>query len=158
MIDLLEKIFGKNAEPHRKDHPKASDHDILVATGALLLEMAHMDGRFSEAEQDSILSILKKEHGLEAQAATALLEACRQARKGNVDLWPFTNLINQNYSREEKRRVIETVWKVAYADGKLDMHEDYFMHKLSNLLRLTHKELIESKLKVLHASCGKDSA
>jgi uncharacterized tellurite resistance protein B-like protein len=35
-----------------------------------------------------------------------------------------------------------------YADGKLDKHEDYLVHKLANLLRLTHKQLIEAKLKV----------
>ncbi|MBW2109303.1 MAG: TerB family tellurite resistance protein [Deltaproteobacteria bacterium] len=156
MIDLLKKIFGKKAEDG-KNHTRASEHDIQVATGALLLEMAHMDGEFSDAEQESILSILRRDHGLDAQTAAALLEASREARKNNVDLWPLTNLINQNYSREEKRRVIETVWKVAYADGKLDMHEDYLMHKLANLLRLTHKELIDAKLKVLHSSTGKES-
>ena len=48
---------------------------------------------------------------------------------------------------EEKLRLIETIWKIAYTDGKLDKHEDYLVHKLAKLLRLTHKQLIEAKIK-----------
>ena len=36
---------------------------------------------------------------------------------------------------------------VVHIDGKLESHEDHFAHKLANLLRLTHKELIDAKLK-----------
>ena len=61
----------------------------------------------------------------------------------------ITNLINQNYSIEEKIRIIEMIWKLAYTDGKLDKHEDYLVHKLARLLRLTHKQLIEAKFKVI---------
>src|SRR3989338_8890693 len=50
----------------------------------------------------------------------------------------------KNYFSEEKIKVIETVWKVVYADGKLDMHEDYLVHKLSKLLKLSHKQLIDA--------------
>ena len=66
----------------------------------------------------------------------------------SIDLWQFTNLINQNYSTDEKLQIIETMWKIVYADGRLDKHEDYLVHKLSNLLRLTHKQLIDAKLRV----------
>jgi uncharacterized tellurite resistance protein B-like protein len=43
-------------------------------------------------------------------------------------------------------RIVEIIWKIAYADGKLDKHEDYLAHKLGKLLRLNHKQLIEAKL------------
>ena len=48
---------------------------------------------------------------------------------------------------EGKLRIIEMFWKVAYADGRLDSHEDYLIHKLGKLLRLSHKQLIDAKLK-----------
>ncbi len=44
--------------------------------------------------------------------------------------------------------MVELVWDIAYADGSLDRHEDYFVHKLANLLRLTHRQLIDAKLRV----------
>ncbi len=83
--------------------------------------------------------------------AAALIESANKELEKSIDLWQFTNLINQNYSKEEKLQIIETVWKIVYTDGRLDKHEDYLIHKLAKLLRLSHKELIDAKLKVIHS-------
>jgi len=147
MIDLVKTFFGKVTSDGPADQERKRSHDIRIATCALFLEMSHIDGEFSESEREHIISILKKNYQLSDEYAVALLEASHEELKGSIDLWQFTNLINQNYSREEKLRIIETIWKIAYTDGELDKHEDYLVHKLSNLLRFTHKELIEAKLK-----------
>ncbi|MBN1849353.1 MAG: TerB family tellurite resistance protein [Deltaproteobacteria bacterium] len=147
MIDLVKRFFSQ----HSDDVLKKNDvsHDICMAACALLLEMAHIDNEFSESESDKIISILKKDFDLSEQYANELIRKTEEELQGSIDLWQFTNLINQNYSMEEKIRIIEMVWKIAYSDGKLDKHEDYLVHKLANLLRLTHKQLIDVKLQVL---------
>lgn len=121
---------------------------IQVAACALLLEMAAIDGEFSPAEQDSILAILQQEFALGALEATAVMEAAQAERAGSIDLWRFTNLINQDYPTADKIRVIEMIWKVIYVDGRLQGHEDHLVHKLAKLLHLGHAELIEAKLRV----------
>jgi uncharacterized tellurite resistance protein B-like protein len=148
MIDLVKKFFGKSTIESPGDQGGEKSHDIRVATCALLIEMSNIDGEFSESERESIISVLKKDYGLSDENAIALIEAANEELKGSIDLWQFTNLINQNYSMEEKLWIIETVWRIAYTDGKLDKHEDYLVHKLAKLLRLTHKQLIEAKLRV----------
>ena len=147
MIDLLKKIFGKRPEPASPDGKDAGVHDIRIATCALLLEMAHIDGEFSDEERERITSVLRKEYQLSDEYITALIKAAREELEGSVDLWQFASLINQSYSMEEKTRIIEMVWKIAYTDGKLDKHEDYLVRKLAKLLRLTHSQLIEAKLR-----------
>ena len=77
------------------------------------------------------------------------MKSSQKELDGSIDLWQFTNLVNENYSRYEKINIVEMIWKIVYADGKLDKHEDYLVHKLGKLLRLSHKELINAKLKVL---------
>ena len=67
-----------------------------------------------------------------------------------MDYWQFARLINENYTMDEKVALIEMLWRIVYLDGNLDKHEDYLMHKLSRLLRLHHKQLIDAKKKVLH--------
>jgi len=148
MIDLVKKFFSKRSHDDSSHQRRERTHDIRIATCALLLEMSHIDGEFSASERERIFSILKKNFDLSDEHATALLEASNKELNGSIDLWQFTNLINQNYSIEEKMRVVEIVWDVVYADGKLDKHEDYLVHKLATLLRLTHKQLIEAKMKV----------
>ena len=147
MIDLVKKFFGKAVNGRVAEDEEKATHDIGVATCALFLEMSQIDGKFSASEREHIMSVLTNDYGLSDDVAAALLEAAREKLDESIDLWRFTNLINQNYSREEKRRIIETVWRIAYADGKLEKHEDYLAHKLAHLLRLTQEELIEAKLK-----------
>jgi len=148
MIELVKNFFGKRSMDSPGYQEREKPHDIRVATCALLLEMSNIDGEFSEPERESIISVLKKDYDLSDENAIAVIEASSEELKGSIDLWQFTNLINQNYSMEEKLSIIEAVWKIAYTDGKLDKHEDYLVHKLSKLLRLTHKQLIEAKLRV----------
>jgi len=151
MIEIVKRFFTKETIPGSiPESSRDSSHDIRVATCALLLEMAQIDGEFSDSEKDQILKTLQEVHGLSEEAVEELLNAAEAELKGSIDLWQFTNFINQNYSLEEKKGIIEMVWRLAYVDGTLDKHEDYLLHKLANLLRLTHKQLIDAKLKVLH--------
>lgn len=153
MIDLVKKFFSKNTVDSMAEQEKEKPHDIRIATCAILLEMCHIDGEFSDSERERIVSILKADNNFSNEDAAALIAASKKELEGSIDLWQFTNLINQNYTIEEKIQVIETVWRIAYTDGKLDSHEDYLLHKLATLLRLTHKQLIEAKLKVKEGLC-----
>ena len=148
MIDLIKKYFGRSGENGSPDKTGEKLHDIRIATCALLIEMSNIDGEFSEAEKERILRILKRDYQISDECAIEIMEIASEELKGSIDLWKFTNLINNNYSAEEKLKIIETVWSIAYSDGKLDKHEDYLVHKLAKLFRLTHKQLIEAKLKV----------
>jgi uncharacterized tellurite resistance protein B-like protein len=123
-------------------------HDPKIAACALFLEMSAIDGEFAEDERALILSALQEHYGLAEEDAADLVESANRERQGSIDLWQFTNRINENYTVEEKLRVIEIVWEIAYADGLLNKHEDYLVHKLADLLRLTHQQLIEAKLNV----------
>jgi uncharacterized tellurite resistance protein B-like protein len=156
MFDLLKNVFAKGAPADSgKDsgnEVKKDFHDVRVAACALLLEMAGIDGEFSDVEREHIVSILEESFGMSGKYAEELIAASQKELEGAIDLWQFTSMINKSYSRQEKMSVIETVWKVVYADGKLDKHEDYLVHKLANLLRLTHKELIDAKLKIIKAN------
>ena len=147
MVDIMNKFFGKSKS---SDKGEPLNHDIYVATCALFLEMASIDGEFTDSERDNIVSILSDEYNLSEQSIKELLITSQAEREGSIDLWKFTNKINQNYSIEEKIRIIELIWKIVYADGKLEKHEDYLIHKIARLLNLKHSELIEAKLNVLH--------
>ncbi len=149
MIDIVKKFFGKTQQDTSQGKQRDESHDIRIATCAVLLEMANIDGEFSESEKEHVISALKSDYDLSNEHAAALLEASNEEREGSIDLWQFTNRINRNYSREEKIQIIETVWEVAYKDGRLDKYEDYLAHKLAKLLHLSHKELIDAKLKVI---------
>jgi uncharacterized tellurite resistance protein B-like protein len=151
MIDVVKKFFNKATAEASRDVNQNTVHDIRVATCALLVEIARIDEKFTEAEMETILTILKQKYGLSQDHADALIAEAERELEKSVDLWQFTNLINENYSNEEKIKIIEILWQIVYVDGKMDQYEHYLMNKLQNLLRLTHDQLITAKLKVLNS-------
>ena len=155
MIDIIKQFFSKETLNTHPAHGGDTSHDVRIATCALLLEMAHVDGKFSDSERLQIVQTLEDVYGLSEEAVDKLIRVTQEELDESIDLWRFTNLINQNYSVDEKIQVIEMVWRLAYSDGVLEEHEDYLLHKLANLLHLTHKQLIDAKLKVLHGDTSK---
>jgi uncharacterized tellurite resistance protein B-like protein len=150
MLDIVKRFFNKATAEFSKDPNQNRVHDIRVATCALFVEIARIDEKFTDAEMETILSILKEKYGLSQDHADALIAEAEKELEKSVDLWQFAKRINENYSNEEKIEIIETLWRIVYVDGKMDRYEHYLMNKLQNLLRLSHDQLIAAKLKVLH--------
>lgn len=126
------------------------DHErIQVATCVILLEMAVADSEFLEEERGIIDRLLKEKFDLSPEAVEDLLDLAHREREASLDLHQFTREINDNFSRREKFEIMETLWRIVYADGVLDKFEDYLVRKLANLLRLSHREMIDCKVRIL---------
>jgi uncharacterized tellurite resistance protein B-like protein len=149
MIDFVKKYFGSH-DASGGAAAAPTTRDIRIATCALFLEMANIDGEFSSSEEECILEMMQEQFDLSDDHAAELTTLAREQLDGSIDLWHFTNLINQHYSRDEKLQIIELVWRLVYADGQLSDHENYLVRKLGKMLRVTHRELINAKLAVLN--------
>ena len=143
MLALLVKYFKAG------DSVKADDLEtkILIATCVLLLEIANSDDEFSPVERKIIKGVLEEELEIPREDIEQLLDLAVRDRQESVDIWEYTNLINQYFSKSEKILLVERMWRVIYADGKVDQFEDYLAHKLADLLRLSHEDFIEAKLR-----------
>lgn len=147
MLSKISDFFNSHMHIESLESPVDNSDRISMATCALLLEIAHADSEFSDDEKDKIINILENKFNLSGSDAQSLIELAELERKESLDLWQFTNLINQNFTREEKIRVLEVLWSVVYADGKVDMHEEYLMRKLSFLLNIDHSDMIDTKIR-----------
>jgi len=144
MFSIIKKILTK--KPTSSTSADETELRTHIAAGVLLLEAAHVDNECTEEEMEHVVQTLKTMFNLNAEYVNELIEEAHLERKNAVDLWQFTNHMNQNYTQEEKLKIMEDVWRVIHADGQLEKHEDHFAHKLANLLRLTHKQMIDAKL------------
>jgi len=151
MIDIIKKFFGNGGRENGAGTQGGDGHDLQVATCALFLEIGRIDETFTKAEMETLLAILKERYGLSQEHADALIQEADRELDNSVDYWQFANLINNNYSIEEKIDIVETLWRIVFVDGRMDKYEHYLMNKLGNLLRLTHTQLMDAKMKVLHA-------
>lgn len=122
---------------------------VQVATCALLLEVAHSDGDYQVAEARIVHDLLAGMFNLPAEILAELVDFARDHQRSSTDLFQFAREINAHFSLEEKLAVMEGVWRIIYADGTLDRFEDAIARQLTTLLRLSHREAIACKVKVL---------
>ena len=149
MLSKIKDFFQENIAIEEKTADiKESSNKVAIATCALLLEMANTDEEFSEIEETEIKNIMQSEFNLSEDKVDEIIQLSNEERKEKIDLWQFTNLINENFSKDEKIRVVEYIWQVIYADEKVDQYEEYLIRKLSYLLNVDHKDMIDAKLRV----------
>jgi uncharacterized tellurite resistance protein B-like protein len=60
----------------------------------------------------------------------------------------FNSLINKEYSLDQKVRLIESLWRIAFIDGVLDMNEEYLVRKIADILHVPHTAFILAKNRV----------
>lgn len=145
MLGLFRNLLGQPT-PLAESNPRQRRE---LATCVLILEVANADGECSDEERNHIIQTLGKRFSLDESQVYDLLEAAHELRAKSLDLWRFTSTINESFTHPEKQELLREVWRVVYADGYLDAHEDHLMHKLGRLLNLNHPQLIEGKLAVL---------
>ncbi len=150
MIDIIKRFFGAATEKGETPAGQDDERALIVAIGALFLEMGRIDETFTEQEMAHVLATLTDKYGLSSEDADALLDEADRELQESVDLWQFARVINDRYRIDEKEKLIERLWQIVYVDGHMDKYEHYLMNKLSKLLGLSHKQLIDAKLKVLH--------
>lgn len=145
MFELIRKVM---AVPAKKEADNSSHElKIHIAAGVLLLEAAHADGDCTEEEMEHVVQTLRARFNLSPQYTEELIELAHTARSNAMDLWQFTRQVNQHFSTEEKVAILEDVWRIIHADGQLEKHEDHLAHKMANLLHLSHRQLIDAKIK-----------
>jgi uncharacterized tellurite resistance protein B-like protein len=151
MFDRLRNMLTGGPAPE----PKQEHERVQVATCVLLLEMAHADEEFHQMEELLIRDLLQQKFELSPGCAAELIEFAQQQRQESLDLHQFARQINADFTIEEKEEVMEVVWRIVYADGVLDQHEDYLVRKIATLLRLSHRQMIAAKVRVLDEVRGR---
>ena len=148
MIGRLKQLFDR---PHTGSAgAQGTAPDALpLAAAALLVEAAFMDGTMDEAERTTIVALLRQQFGLNAGEARELLAEGEAAVQATGDLYKFTRVLKDAFSPEERVRILEMLWAVALADGRVDHFESNLIRRISGLLYVSDRESGEARKRVL---------
>ncbi len=154
MFELLRKLLLEQSteesadtsnEPKKDSH--SSENKLQLATCALFIEMARSDYNFTEEEYKEIISIMQKKFGLEEKYVIELIELAKRELDKTTSIYEFTKIVNENFSHDEKFELMKNLWRLIYADKKLDKYEDQLVKKIGAILNLDHKnDVIAAKL------------
>jgi uncharacterized tellurite resistance protein B-like protein len=144
---MLKRLLQVFAAPTAQVESTSGER-IPLAAAVLLLEIANTDGEFHPEEQAMLGGILKEHFAVSEESLADLLKVAEKTRQSSNDLHQFTREINKAFTQSEKEQIIEALWQLVYADGRLDCYEDALMKQLGALIGLSHRQLIEAKLRV----------
>ena len=135
-------------------HPtRFADNDYRLAAAALLVHAAAIDGNISDVERDTLHTLIKQRFGLDAATTDELVAEATEAELQAVDLYHFTSLLNRTLDQEGRRRIVEMLWEMVYADRRVTELEDNLLWRAADLLGVSSRERIELRQRVT----GRDS-
>ncbi|MEW6585713.1 MAG: TerB family tellurite resistance protein [Nitrospirota bacterium] len=148
MVGSIKKFFDKYVQPSPDKPEGISEHSLQLATAALLVEMMRADAVATEDERKAISETLRSKFDLSREETQALLHLAEEKIRKATGYYDFTSLINKGFAYQEKVKVVELLWEVAFSDASLDKHEEHMVRKIADLIYVEHRDFIDAKLRV----------
>jgi len=152
MLQTLKDLFGALQPPAAPAGAQAVEHTLQLATAVMLIEVMRADTHFDSAERLAVVDALRAKFALTDDEVARLIELAEQARRDATDWFEFTSHVNAHFDMAAKIRMVEYMWRVAYADGHLSEHERHTLWRLSDLLHVPHGAYIHAKIRAKDAA------
>jgi len=147
VLRSLHQFFEERISPLLGARGQADvEQRLRLATAALFIEMMRADFEVTEEERHQLEDLVRETLGLDESETRELLAAAEREVESSVELFQFTRLIDEAFAPEQKVKVVERLWRIAYADENVDRLEEHLVRKIANLLHVSHRDYIAAKL------------
>jgi uncharacterized tellurite resistance protein B-like protein len=154
MWGALRKLFGGGDSG--STGAGASLDEARICATALLVEAALSDGIYADIEADQIRAILRSSFNVDDATAGRILAAAEDHAEGAADHHRFTNVVKR-LPLEEREQLVESLWKVVFADGEESPEEQAMVRKLADLLHVDPRASRLARRKVADGESSPDS-
>lgn len=152
MIKSIREYFDQRIGPQTGSVGDAPHQRMRLATAALLLEMASADFSVEPEEIEAVHNAVIKGLGLSREETDELVKLAGEEARDMTSYFQFTSVINKSCTPEEKVLIIEMMWQVALADGRLDNYEEHMIRKIANLIYVPRDRIVAAKHSALKAT------
>jgi uncharacterized tellurite resistance protein B-like protein len=147
MIDALKRLLQGPLSGGGSEPSDERAHDLKLATAALLFEVVRADGQITEPERVILRTAVGSTFDLPGPELDELLRAAEEASKKAISLYEFTQVVDTSLPLDDKKRVIELLWLVAFADSVKDALEEHTIRQIAGLLHVSHPDFIDAKIR-----------
>ena len=147
MLDGLRQFIADIVSPDAQD--RAFDEtDYRLAATALLVHVVSLDGEPTEIEKRKLHSLIESRFGLDPGTADRLISSATRVEGEAVDLYHFTSVIMRSVNEEGRLRIVEMMWELVYADGRVNEFEDNVVWRTADLLGISSRQRITLRRRV----------
>lgn len=154
MLDGLRDFFRRRIEPDAAVSGEAGEHALQLAAAALLFEIVRADGEVKADERTVMQAAVQSTFGITPEETREILQLAEGASRTAISLFEFTQVVDEAFSAEQKKRVVELLWLVAFADGHKDALEEHLVRRIAGLLHVPHPDFIDAKIRARETSGG----
>lgn len=147
MKSILSRLFGP-ASGAASAHTAQS---AALVVAQLLIEIARSDLKVQDAELAVVREHLAQAYELSGEQLDRLIVEAHRKVDTATSLYDTVKRINDTFSHEQKAGLMRALWQVAYADGRLDAHEEALLRRMADLIYVPHEVFIGEKLRLLEA-------
>jgi uncharacterized tellurite resistance protein B-like protein len=144
MIERIHTFFRNRIAPRDLSEDDA-EHRVHLATAALFIEMTKADFEVKDEESAAVLDAVRRVLEISDDEARTMLSLAEAEARESVSLYEFTRLVNDSFSPERKKEVVELLWRIAFADAQLEAREEHLVRKVARLLHVSHRDFIDAK-------------
>ncbi|MFO1330347.1 MAG: TerB family tellurite resistance protein [Rubrivivax sp.] len=136
MLKTLKDLFDSLLAPPGAAATAGDEHRLQLAAAVLLVEVMRADAEMRPDERAAVQAALVETFGLTSDEAARLAELAVSTAREATDLYGFTARLDEQFSMDQKVRLVELMWRVAYADGHLGDHERHTLWRVADLLHV----------------------
>ena len=136
-------FFKKNSS--RQAAEEKPSFEIELTAAVLAYEIARSDGDIGDEELVLLMEEIKVISKKVGKDQDDILKIIEIYSKDSVSFFEFVEDINLNYSKEQKHSLLQFMWEIAYADGKLDVNEERLIRRLADLIKIKDIEVLKLK-------------
>ena len=119
--------------------------EIELTAAVLAYEIARSDGEISKDELSVLMEEIESISIKVGKDKFEILKIIEIYSKNSTSFHEFIEDINNGYSKEEKHSLLKFMWKIAYADGKLDVDEERLVRRVADLIKIKDIEVLKLK-------------
>jgi uncharacterized tellurite resistance protein B-like protein len=147
MLDSLKNFISELTGGDK--HPgRFEENDYRLAAAALLIHASTIDGNMTDTERTKLRAVLKSRFSLDDAATDELIDVSTLAENESVDLYRFTSLLNRSLDEPGRLGIVEMMWEVVFADGRVNEFEDNLMWRAADLLGVSSRDRIALRRRV----------
>ena len=122
--------------------------NIKNAATILLYSVAKADHNIEKKELQTIREIVEDFFSISVEESYSIIENAVKELKKSTSFFKYGQILNENFSYQDKLDFICCVFEVAYSDNELHFKEQHLIKQISGILNIENKDLIKSKLEI----------
>ncbi|SVD29416.1 uncharacterized protein METZ01_LOCUS382270 [marine metagenome] len=146
---MLNRISSLFLGSTKTDLEGEGNSRMQLAAAALLIEAAYMDEQFDESERAVISDLVRRRFDLELADSERLLFEAESAVAKSQQLYEFTRAVNDRFTPEQRIELMEMLWEVVYADGRVHDFEVSLLRRLGGLLYVSDQDRALARQRVV---------